>query len=161
ILSPVIAGLFGVLLERNLLSQLNVRSKTRSFIVIGAFFLILIGMSGSNLGSALGLGNLPDVPALLGYSLDPSLAYGVAAFGALVLGMVIANTGFLQPHDADQHTDHLYGLLLTFGLAIIIQGIFVNQYGSSGLPYSIPAELSGGKNLGFMFLPIYRGWVVV
>ncbi|PZN97468.1 MAG: branched-chain amino acid ABC transporter permease [Hyphomicrobiales bacterium] len=59
------------------------------------------------------------------------------------------------------HVDHLYGLLLTFGLALIIQGLFRNQYGSSGLPYQIPAELRGGVNLGFMFLPWYRGWVVV
>ena len=59
------------------------------------------------------------------------------------------------------HVDHLYGLLLTFGLALIIQGLFRNQYGSSGLPYSIPPQLTGGHNLGFMFLPTYRGWVVV
>ncbi|CAN5251262.1 branched-chain amino acid ABC transporter permease [soil metagenome] len=59
------------------------------------------------------------------------------------------------------HVDHLYGLLLTFGLALIIQGLFRNSYGSSGLPYQIPAELRGGMNLGFMFLPWYRGWVVV
>jgi branched-chain amino acid transport system permease protein len=57
--------------------------------------------------------------------------------------------------------DHLYGLLLTFGLALIIQGVFQNYFGSSGLPYGIPDELKGGMNLGFMFLPIYRGWVVV
>ena len=57
--------------------------------------------------------------------------------------------------------DHLYGLLLTFGLALIIQGVFQNYFGSSGLPYSIPDELKGGMNLGFMYLPIYRGWVVV
>ena len=57
--------------------------------------------------------------------------------------------------------DHLYGLLLTFGLALIIQGIFQNYFGSSGLPYAIPDELRGGINLGFMFLPIYRGWVVI
>ena len=59
------------------------------------------------------------------------------------------------------HLDHLYGLLLTFGLALIIQGLFRNQYGVSGLPYPIPPELSGGTNLGFMFLPNYRAWVVV
>ena len=59
------------------------------------------------------------------------------------------------------HVDHLYGLLLTFGLALIIQGLFRNEFGSSGLPYQIPAELRGGQNLGFMFLPYYRGWVVV
>jgi branched-chain amino acid transport system permease protein len=57
--------------------------------------------------------------------------------------------------------DHLYGLLLTFGLALIIQGLFRNQYGSSGLPYGIPPALTGGQNLGFMFLPNYRAWVVV
>src|SRR5262245_47410974 len=57
--------------------------------------------------------------------------------------------------------DHLYGLLLTFGLALIIQGLFRNYYGSSGLPYSIPSQLTGGHALGFMFLPNYRAWVVV
>ena len=57
--------------------------------------------------------------------------------------------------------DHLYGLLLTFGFALIIQGFFRNEYGSSGLPYSMPAQLTGGYNLGFMFLPVYRGWVIV
>ncbi len=57
--------------------------------------------------------------------------------------------------------DHLYGLLLTFGLALIIQGLFRNQYGSSGLPYAIPSQLQGGTNLGFMFLPNYRAWVIV
>ncbi|MHB1110903.1 MAG: branched-chain amino acid ABC transporter permease [Devosia sp.] len=59
------------------------------------------------------------------------------------------------------HLDHLYGLLLTFGLALVIQGLFRNQYGVSGLPYTIPPELAGGQNLGFMFLPNYRGWVVL
>jgi branched-chain amino acid transport system permease protein len=57
--------------------------------------------------------------------------------------------------------DHLYGLLLTFGLALIIEGLFRNGFGSSGLPYRIPAELQGAMDLGFMFLPNYRGWVIV
>ena len=57
--------------------------------------------------------------------------------------------------------DHLYGLLLTFGLALIIQGIFRHEFGSAGLPYSMPEQLTGGMNLGFMFLPKYRGWVIV
>src|SRR6187431_543819 len=57
--------------------------------------------------------------------------------------------------------DHLYGMLLTFGIALIVQGVFQNYFGSSGLPYAIPDELKGGMNLGFMFLPIYRGWVVI
>jgi branched-chain amino acid transport system permease protein len=57
--------------------------------------------------------------------------------------------------------DHLYGLLLTFGLALIVEGIFRDQYGVSGLPYEMPAMFSGAFNLGFMFLPKYRAWVVV
>jgi branched-chain amino acid transport system permease protein len=57
--------------------------------------------------------------------------------------------------------DHLYGLLLTFGLSLVIEGLFRNGYGSSGLPYRIPEILQGAVNLGFMYLPIYRGWVVV
>jgi branched-chain amino acid transport system permease protein len=57
--------------------------------------------------------------------------------------------------------DHLYGLLLTFGLALIVQGLFRNEFGSSGQPYPIPKELTGGQNLGFMFLPTYRAWVIV
>jgi branched-chain amino acid transport system permease protein len=57
--------------------------------------------------------------------------------------------------------DHLYGLLLTFGLALIVEGLFRNEYGSSGQAYQIPELLEGGHNLGFMFLPNYRGWVVV
>ena len=59
------------------------------------------------------------------------------------------------------HLDHLYGLLLTFGLALIIEGLFRHQYGSSGQPYAIPDALKGSQNLGFMFLPNYRAWVVV
>ena len=57
--------------------------------------------------------------------------------------------------------DPLYGLLLTFGIALIIQGVFRNLYGVSGLPYGIPPSLAGARNLGFMVLPNYRAWVVV
>ena len=56
--------------------------------------------------------------------------------------------------------DHLYGLLLTFGLALVIEGIFRNFFGASGLPYRVPESLQGGLNLGFMFLPNYRAWVI-
>ena len=58
------------------------------------------------------------------------------------------------------HLDHLYGLLLTFGFALVIQGMFRHEFGSSGLPYAMPAQLAGGRNLGFMFLPNYRAWVI-
>ena len=57
--------------------------------------------------------------------------------------------------------DHLYGLLLTFGIALIVEGLFRQQYGTSGQPYNIPEELTGARNLGFMFLPNYRAWVIV
>jgi branched-chain amino acid transport system permease protein len=57
--------------------------------------------------------------------------------------------------------DHLYGLLLTFGLALVIQGLFRQEFGSTGLPYAIPKALEGGQNLGFMYLPNYRAWVIV
>ncbi|SAL48958.1 inner-membrane translocator [Caballeronia peredens] len=57
--------------------------------------------------------------------------------------------------------DHLYGLLLTFGLTLVIEGVFRSIYGSSGQPYDVPSLLSGATNLGFMFLPNYRAWVVV
>ena len=57
--------------------------------------------------------------------------------------------------------DHLYGLLLTFGLALVFQGLFTNYYGSSGQPYRLPEEFAGAFNLGFRFLPKYRAWVIV
>ena len=59
------------------------------------------------------------------------------------------------------HLDHLYGLLLTFGLALILEGLFRQLYGVSGLSYPIPKLFQGGVNLGFMFLPYYRAWVIV
>src|SRR4030081_2634666 len=74
-----------------------------------------------------------------------------------VLGALVERTVLKQLYKLD----HLYGLLLTFGLALIIQGLFRNEYGSSGQPYPIPKELQGGQNLGFMFLPVYRAWVIV
>lgn len=57
--------------------------------------------------------------------------------------------------------DHLYGLLLTFGLALIFEGLFRYKFGISGESYPVTELLSGGTNLGFMFLPKYRAWVVV
>ncbi|PHP26566.1 branched-chain amino acid ABC transporter permease [Limimaricola cinnabarinus] len=82
----------------------------------------------------------------------------------LIVPIVVGATGVVLEKLALRrlyHLDHLYGLLLTFGVALIIQGLFRNYYGISGLPYNIPSQLSGGQNLGFMFLPNYRGWVVV
>lgn len=73
------------------------------------------------------------------------------------LGMVIERTMLRPLHELD----HLYSLLLTFGLTLVITGVFQNFYGVSGKPYPIPAALTGVMNLGFMFLPIYRGFIIV
>jgi branched-chain amino acid transport system permease protein len=74
-----------------------------------------------------------------------------------IFGMIIERTMLQWLYKLD----HLYGLLLTFGLALIIEGLFRNYFGSSGLPYAMPDALRGGQNLGFMFLPNYRAWVIV
>ena len=74
-----------------------------------------------------------------------------------IMGMVIERTMLQWLYKLD----HLYGLLLTFGLALIIEGLARNYYGSAGLPYQMPDILVGGYDLGFMRLPIYRGWVIV
>ncbi|MCJ2013099.1 branched-chain amino acid ABC transporter permease [Methylobacterium sp. J-076] len=84
-------------------------------------------------------------------------ALGLAPLVVGVFGVVLERVLIARLYKLD----HLYGLLLTFGLALIIQGLFRNQYGVSGLPYAIPPELSGGQRLPFMFLPNYRAWVVV
>jgi branched-chain amino acid transport system permease protein len=87
---------------------------------------------------------------------------GIPYWGALVLVPILVGiTGVLIERafiSRLYHLDHLYGLLLTFGLALIIEGLFRREYGISGLPYANP--LPGGTNLGFMFLPWYRAWVV-
>jgi len=57
--------------------------------------------------------------------------------------------------------DPLYGLLLTFGLALVLEGMFQNAFGISGNSYPVPTALQGGTNLGFMYLPLYRAWVVL
>jgi branched-chain amino acid transport system permease protein len=82
----------------------------------------------------------------------------------VVVPILVGATGILIERLFLQHVrklDHLYGLILTFGLALIIEGLFRNYFGSSGKPYQIPAALQGGRNLGFMFLPNYRAWVIV
>jgi len=81
----------------------------------------------------------------------------------LLVPIVLAVVGVLIERLMLKHLyklDHLYGLLLTFGLALILEGVFTHKFGSAGLPYSIPAKLTGGYNLGFMFLPTYRAWVI-
>jgi len=85
-------------------------------------------------------------PALL---LSPVV---VALFGAVIERTMLRRLYQL---------DNLYGLLLTFGLTLILEGAFHHRYGNSGNSYPVPELLQGGSNLGFMFLPKYRAWVVV
>jgi len=84
-----------------------------------------------------------------------SLLIAPIAVGAT--GIVIERTMLSRLYKLD----HLYGLLLTFGLALIFQGVFTNYFGSSGQPYRLPDEFAGSYSLGFMFLPKYRAWVIL
>ena len=91
-------------------------------------------------------------------------ALGVGYWGALALApLMVGCLGALTERTLIRRLaglDPLYGLLLTFGLALVIQGLCQSAVGSSGLPYPIPRALSGAQNLGFMFLPNYRAWVI-
>ena len=101
--------------------------------------------------------------AFVGYLLLTHL--GIGYWPALILsplivgvfGIVVERLALSRLYDLDP----LYGLLFTFGLALVLEGVFRYYYGVSGNPYTVPPLLSGGTNLGFMFLPNYRGWVVV
>ena len=89
---------------------------------------------------------------------------GIPYWWALVLAPIIVGaTGMVIERlmlSRLYKLDHLYGFLLTFGLALVIQGLFRQEFGSTGQPYAIPQALEGGQNLGFMFLPNYRAWVI-
>ncbi len=135
-------------------------------LINGSFYALL------SLGLAVifGLLNIINFTHGAQYMLGAFCAYlmltklGIGYWWALAIApVVVGATGVLIERlmlSKLYKLDHLYGLLLTFGLALIIQGIFRNEYGSSGLPYAIPEALRGGNNLGFMFLPNYRAWVV-
>jgi branched-chain amino acid transport system permease protein len=90
---------------------------------------------------------------------------GLGYWAALIVAPILVGTiGVIIERTMLQwlyKLDHLYGLLLTFGLALIVEGLARYRYGSAGLPYAMPEALVGGWDLGFMRLPIYRGWVVV
>ena len=108
-------------------------------------------------------GALYMLGAFIGYLLLVHL--GIGYWPALVLvPLIVGLFGMLVERLALSRLyrlDPLYGLLFTFGLALVIEGVFRYYYGVSGNPYAVPALLAGGTNLGFMFLPNYRGWVVV
>jgi branched-chain amino acid transport system permease protein len=125
--------------------------------MMGAFcaWFLLNGIDVPNLVVFFSKGTWEMVHIGIGLSYWWALAISPLVVGAL--GMVIERTMLRRIAQLDA----IYGLLLTLGLALIIEGLFQNSFGSSGLPYSIPALLQGGKNLGFMYLPNYRAWVIV
>jgi branched-chain amino acid transport system permease protein len=90
---------------------------------------------------------------------------GIGYWGAfLLVPLLVGVIGIVVEVVLIRHIyklDHLYSLLLTLGLAVFIEGGVQIIFGARGLPYPIPESLRGAVNLGFMFLPIYRAWVVV
>ncbi len=136
-------------------------------LINGSFYALL------SLGLAVIFGMLNIINFTHGaqYMMGAFVAYlllqyvGIGYWEALVIvPIVVGATGIVIERlflRRIQQLDHLYGLILTFGLALIIEGLFRNYYGSSGQPYAVPESLQGGHNLGFMFLPNYRAWVIV
>src|SRR3954451_7665302 len=136
-------------------------------LINGAFYAML------SLGLAIifGLLNIINFAHGAQYMMGAFCAYflanklGLSYWWALVLAPIIVGaTGIVIERlllSRLYKLDHLYGFLLTFGLALVIQGLFRNEFGSTGIPYSMPKALEGGQNLGFMFLPNYRAWVIV
>jgi len=135
-------------------------------LINGSFYALL------SLGLAVIFGMLNIINFTHGaqYMMGAFVAYmllqylGVNYWAALVIVPILVGlTGILIERvllQRIQKLDHLYGLILTFGLALIIEGLFRDYYGSSGQPYDVPDALQGGHNLGFMFLPNYRAWVI-
>ena len=136
-------------------------------LINGAFYAIL------SLGLAVifGLLNIINFTHGAQYMLGAFCAWfllnwaGIGYWPALVIAPIaVAIVGILIERlflRRIAQLDPLYGLLLTFGLALVIEGVFRQFYGSSGLPYTIPSKLQGASNLGFMFLPNYRAWVIL
>ena len=136
-------------------------------LINGSFYALL------SLGLAVIFGMLNIINFTHGaqYMLGAFVAYlllqhtGIGYWPALITAPILVGiTGMVIERTMLQwlyKLDHLYGLLLTFGLALIIEGLARNYYGSAGLPYQMPEALVGGYDLGFMRLPIYRAWVIV
>ena len=136
-------------------------------LINGAFYALL------SLGLAIIFGLLNVINFAHGalYMLGAFISWGLLHYAgigywpALILSpLVVGMLGVVLERTLLQRlyrTDPLYNLLLTFGVALIIQGVFLNRFGSSGQPYEIPEILRGAKNLGFMILPIYRAWAMI
>lgn len=136
-------------------------------LINGSFYALL------SLGLAVifGLLNIINFSHGAQYMMGAFVAYfllnklGLGYWWALILApLIVGATGVVIERTMLSKLyklDHLYGLLLTFGLALIIEGLFRNEFGSAGLPYAQPEQLRGAQDIGFMTLPVYRAWVIV
>jgi branched-chain amino acid transport system permease protein len=135
-------------------------------LINGSFYALL------SLGLAVIFGMLNIINFAHGaqYMLGAVTAYlllnyiGLGYWPALIVAPIVVGLFGIVIERAFLHwlykLDHLYGLLLTFGIALIVEGVGRNYLGTAGLPYTLPDSLRGGQNLGFMFLPNYRAWVI-
>jgi len=147
--------------------------------LFGLFGQLLIGLINGSFYALLSLGLAIIFGLLKIINFAQGAVYMLGAFAAFIVlhyfqinywvalaivPLIIGFLGFIverlliRPIAND---DHLYSLLLTFGLALILQGVLTHLFGSSGLSYPIPAELKGGTRLPFMYLPHYRAWIIV
>ncbi len=134
-------------------------------LINGSFYAVL----SMGLAIIFGLMNVVNFAHGAQYMLGAFVAWllltylGIPYWGALVIApVVVAAFGLVMERVVLrplQNLDHLYGLLATYAIALIVEGLVRQQYGSTGIPYANP--MPGGVNLGFMFLPYYRFWVVV
>ena len=134
-------------------------------LINGSFYAML----SMGLAIIFGLMNVVNFAHGVQYMLGAFVAWlllnmlGINYWGALVIApIVVACLGLVMERlvlKPLQNLDHLYSLLATYSVALIVEGLVRQQYGSTGLPYQLP--ISGGINLGFMFMPWYRLWVVV
>ena len=157
--APLVVGLFGIILDRNFIKPMNDNNRLRSLVMVGSaalFILVVTYLFTSNARPAL----VRDT------GMNTTLVFALGSLFGVAAAHLWDRYGRPFTSLEDVHVDHLFGLLLTFGLALVIQGLFRNQYGVSGLPYAIPPQLSGGQQIRLfdtpiMFMPNYRGWVVV
>jgi branched-chain amino acid transport system permease protein len=136
-------------------------------LINGSFYALL------SLGLAVifGLLNIINFTHGAQYMLGAVVAYvllkyaGIGYFAALLIApLVVGILGIAMERLLLRQLyklDHLYGLLLTFGMALIFEAVCRSQLGTTGVSYAMPAALRGGQDLGFMYLPIYRAWVIV
>jgi len=153
-----------------------------TFLGINLFALsgqLLIGLINGSFYALLALGLAIIFGLLKIINFSQGALYMLGAFGAwlgleyleigywwslLLVPLAVGALGILMERTLIRpiaHEDHLYSLLLTFGIALILQGLFTHWFGSSGLPYAIPDELKGGTKLPFMYLPNYRAWIIL